>query len=1441
MHGIPPPPPHLQQPTQRPQPQQPQQLPQRPRGPVTQQPPQHYLHQFPGAGMPYPGQVPQYPMGGNYVYASPPHYYGLPQHTTQQAVPQNQRDQRPSFVQSMRPPAQNQPSSRVSVPVPQKRILAIVDPDTNEEVKVDKVSTKAASKSAQPPQTSPSPAVKIPERRSRPLELVSDPADSDSKSENTKQERKDVAAKSTPAAPRHDAKVISDNKQKSPATVPDTETESSTTAPEVGLPPNAKSTSSRDGTSSGDGKNVETVTKHGKTVPMENVQAANLSTESRQSPSTSPKSDPTTAVPEINKDNDGVKGTVNGNDSMTSAGADSVSTGVDFSGPDIVETSKNLGASPTHSTSPPKETTQPAMEVEKANGVDGASVRASPVDSDVSQSPASRALAKESGKISASDLKGSSPNVANTAETEEQADVRRAQFIFKDGERRVYAPQFILSMQPASSPQKEEEFLAILVAQSICKGGQSTSIPPSAGDHRRSVPTRNQPNPLSGDPRGKRSFPQQSGPGFMGGMRPPSGSGIVGSGVGSYNAFDLRNARSQNPPPAPRQSNVMRDPRGSRQTGPRDRFAGPIRQGHGQIHDPFINQVPVEKLKRTENGWKRARESDDEVQAKVKQIRSLLNKLTLEKFDKIFKQIIEINISSYEILKEVVKEVFEKALFEPKFSGMYADLCGRLDVATRDMLQKAKIFDDHGKAVFFRNILLNNCKDEFTRFAEESNGVVRPSESGGKTSQKDKPASKKTEAPLTAEQQKLEAAREKEERDLIATKAKRRMLANVRFISELYLKGLLRENIIHKQCIQKLLSIGIEKKEEDVFEALCKLISKTGAKLSENADALGTINTYFQALATISKDHTLPARVRFMLQDLIDQRANGWKLRREEAGAKTIAEIHKDIENEERAKQEAQAANRDRRNRGSSGGGMHHRERGPQNYPPRFSSMTMASRQKPASTTLTRSTVALEKHASRAPPNPGSTLPSLRLGPGGARSSSLSAGSNAPSLRPRGTNYFTPFMTPTEPRDGSASAQSGDLRRPGTKRIATGPRRPISSAKRDSPVEKDGKMELPKLVNVTKRILEEYWSDVKGIKETRQDIESDILPINYPRFIEEAIKASVDAKMDQREKSVSLFCGIIGTPIPPSLSISAFCSIIGLLSDLEMDNPRASEVIAKYIGALAGSGKFTGDQQTPTFGLDFVKTAIVNMGDHKKAARLVVQVLSQLYKNLTASIPDELARQTAVKGALELLDIDLASMMNMWNPMKGSLNLRDMLKDYGVLFVLPTLPVELRLKEVLSSKPTGEDVQKVLSESTLSSKDVRGAGFTKMVIRVTFDWLFMDPPDSIKTTFSKVVGAELVKCLGEPVPLNVQMAALMAAQSFIVSNLNILPPHKEGDSDKPGYFAFESLYESDLVEEDTFMKWKEDTTWSTRVGGKDKMIMQTTKFFQWLETAEEED
>lgn len=69
---------------------------------------------------------------------------------------------------------------------------------------------------------------------------------------------------------------------------------------------------------------------------------------------------------------------------------------------------------------------------------------------------------------------------------------------------------------------------------------------------------------------------------------------------------------------------------------------------------------------------------DPEEEAKQRSFTSLLNKLTVDNFDRIVKRMVAIDVVEARTLKGFVKKIFNKALVESIFAELYARLCKEL-------------------------------------------------------------------------------------------------------------------------------------------------------------------------------------------------------------------------------------------------------------------------------------------------------------------------------------------------------------------------------------------------------------------------------------------------------------------------------------------------------------------------------------------------------------------------------------------------------------------------------------------------------------------------------------------------------------------------------------------------------------------------------------------
>lgn len=469
-------------------------------------------------------------------------------------------------------------------------------------------------------------------------------------------------------------------------------------------------------------------------------------------------------------------------------------------------------------------------------------------------------------------------------------------------------------------------------------------------------------------------------------------------------------ARGQAPPPKP-QGRGTSGGRGGR--GGRD---------GGSFYDG-----PVEPLVKSENAW-RPKKNTSAVVAAEKAVKSILNKMTKEKFDRLSMQMCEIPISSHEILTMMIANVFEKAIDEPAFGDMYGDLCSRLsqlvqttsfvqiiesdegpptddgetsaspasgdsgspsvyrwsnDVNTSDAevvgpfdsveecfdaalseseaqhvdrgemelelvklqikrgmfikvmkkkskegeesqdeyytvyfpvanhdecgQQLSKIFlserectSDANKANSFRRTLVNKCQDEFSK------------EDIYVDWKKEKAEYEETKATLTE----AERAEKEEELEFRRIKIKKQMLGNIQFIGQLYKKNLIKVKIIYF-CVSKLLKLSTSNDktknpvyvdtgdmdiDEEDHEALCSMFTTIGSTIDTGLSK-SFVDVCFAKIKQLSTSPKLGSRPRFMYQDLLELRDSNWVPRRKTEKAKTIEEIRKDFEREEREKE----------------------------------------------------------------------------------------------------------------------------------------------------------------------------------------------------------------------------------------------------------------------------------------------------------------------------------------------------------------------------------------------------------------------------------------------------------------------------------------------------------------------------------------------------------
>ncbi|EQC33218.1 hypothetical protein SDRG_09202 [Saprolegnia diclina VS20] len=166
---------------------------------------------------------------------------------------------------------------------------------------------------------------------------------------------------------------------------------------------------------------------------------------------------------------------------------------------------------------------------------------------------------------------------------------------------------------------------------------------------------------------------------------PASPRALARSAKGSFASRDrssLRRGTASQRPSASHGNNAGNGRR-ERERDYGGKKGGKGRRGGRDVAPPPLLDGPYEPFVKSEKRWVPSKEKvvviDDSVAATVK---TLLNKLTRELFEKLTLSFCEIPLTSFGVLRTIVRMIMEKALDEPNFAEVYADLCARLHAHT---------------------------------------------------------------------------------------------------------------------------------------------------------------------------------------------------------------------------------------------------------------------------------------------------------------------------------------------------------------------------------------------------------------------------------------------------------------------------------------------------------------------------------------------------------------------------------------------------------------------------------------------------------------------------------------------------------------------------------------------------------------------------------------
>jgi translation initiation factor 4G len=216
-------------------------------------------------------------------------------------------------------------------------------------------------------------------------------------------------------------------------------------------------------------------------------------------------------------------------------------------------------------------------------------------------------------------------------------------------------------------------------------------------------------------------------------------------------------------------------------------------------------------------------------------MKGILNKMTVDKLDKLFEQLAEFPLASdVEAARALVAMILDKAAFDSTHCGTFADVCARLHAS----LPAYAVGD---ATTTFKKMLLAACQDDFEASDASRDG--------------------------------LSLFADRSDREMQAKRINLRTVGTIRLIGECFKRGVFGAAVVHA-IADELLGEARSTPCEDYIEALCALLTACGKELETGAKK--TMDMYIARLNVLSESEHVEARTRFMCRDVIELRGKSW-------------------------------------------------------------------------------------------------------------------------------------------------------------------------------------------------------------------------------------------------------------------------------------------------------------------------------------------------------------------------------------------------------------------------------------------------------------------------------------------------------------------------------------------------------------------------------------